>query len=552
VSIDSAHLDLADLLAEVDGGAAGAAARAHLAACATCRAETASWAAVAAGVRYLAAGLQVPAGASAEPPIATGDDAGPARGHGARPARRQRQPAASGDRTVWPRRRALVAAGSAAAVVVALLVILLPGHARLTRPLHSPWQAARELPGAGVFGAGSSGRGWRLASYLVSAGWKQNTAGPEPGYLTCPTARTCYVEGDNSTSASGPADMDSFYVSASGGLSWSVLPVPAGLTFSSALSCSTAVVCAAGGVYNGQPVFARTVDGGHSWTVDPLPVAANGVIFQLTCPTVTRCAGLLTTSPSQLPPSQQYYGGVSFLQTGDGGRHFSSSAFPAGQAMQALSCARANDCVAVGVSSADLANLSPGRGFVQMTTDGGATWTPGSFPAGLSPGPFPQVACPDAGDCYLLGATNREYGYGGVARSADGGRTWTLRPLPADVPQPGLSAISCPTASTCYVSGTEAVPQRYPKGCSVSGSSAHRCLLMSGGSAMILTTTDGGQDWGRVTFPLPARISAALRAAGAFEDIGGIQCPHAGICVALGASTQGSRSTPVYTEGIAP
>jgi len=38
----------------------------------------------------------------------------------------------------------------------------------------------------------------------------------------------------------------------------------------------------------------------------------------------------------------------------------------------------------------------------------------------------------------------------------------------------------------------------------------------------------------------------------AFMDIGGIQCPQVNVCVALGVSDQGSRSTPVYTDGTAP
>jgi Domain of unknown function (DUF5666) len=51
----SPHLDLAELLAEATGEAAGDTARAHLAACPTCRAEVTRWQAVASGVRHLVA-----------------------------------------------------------------------------------------------------------------------------------------------------------------------------------------------------------------------------------------------------------------------------------------------------------------------------------------------------------------------------------------------------------------------------------------------------------------------------------------------------------------
>jgi photosystem II stability/assembly factor-like uncharacterized protein len=425
---------------------------------------------------------------------------------------------------------------------VALLVVLIPGHSRLTRPIHTAWAAARALPQASVSGARGSAAGWRLADYLVSSGWQQDTAGPEPGNLTCPNARTCYVEGDNSTSASGPADMDSFYASSDGGLSWSVLRLPSGLVFTSALSCGSVTGCAAGGLYNGQPVFVRTVDGGHSWTLEPLPVAAHGLIFQLSCPTTATCDGLLTTSAFQLPLGQQFYGGVRFLRTTDAGRNFVTSAFPAREQMQSLTCPTAGDCVAVGVDSADLSanvGLISAKTFVAASVNGGASWSQGSMPSGFGPGPFPQVACPDAQHCYVIGTTDPKTGYGAVAMSADGGHTWAERPLPADVPQPSLSQISCPTGSTCYVSGGEAIAQRFPGGST------------NGGSAMILGTSDGGLHWSRIKFAVPGYVPGGMHI-DAFMQVGDIQCSQVNACVALGVSDQGSRSTPVYTYSTVP
>jgi len=515
MSVQSPHLDMADMFAEINGDAVNDRARAHLADCADCQADVRSWAKVASGVQHLAGGLRVPTGASLEPPSAA-----------------------------WHRqfllgRRVLIAATAAAAAVAALLVVLLPAHSRLTRPFHTAWAAARPLPRAAVMEASASSVSWRLASYLVSAGWQRGTAGPEPGNLTCPSARTCYVEGDNATSASGPGDMDSFYASYDGGLSWSVLPLPSGLTFTSALSCGSVADCAAGGLYRGQPVFVRTVNGGHSWTVEPLPAAADGLIFQLSCPTTSTCDGLLTTSASQLPLDHQYYGGVTFLRTTNAGRRFVTSAFPSGESMQGLSCPTASDCVTIGVNSADLsANAIGSRGVVAVTTDAGASWTQGSLPPGFDAAPFPQVACPDTVRCFMLGATDPRTGEGGVAMSADGGRTWTERPLPADIPQPDLSQISCPTDSTCYVSGSEAIAQRFRSS-------------VNGGSAMILVTSDAGLHWSRIRFALPARMPQGMQL-DAFMDVGDIQCPEVNACVALGVSDQGSRSTPVYTGSTTP
>jgi hypothetical protein len=504
MSMKSPHIDLADMLAEIDGEMADERARAHVAACADCRAETEGWAAVAGGISFLAASIRVPAAAI--------PDAAPSAW------RRRRRPG-------W---RALIAAACAAAAVAGVLVFVLPGHSRLTRPLHTPWVAAQPLPQHTVAGTRAAGGAWRLASYLVT-GWQRKTEAVSGVWLTCPAAGMCYVIGDSTTSSSGVPDLNTLYVSTSGGIGWSTLPVPSGLSFTTPLSCATATDCATGGLYLGQAVFADTSDGGHSWTIDPLPATARGVIFQLSCPTSSTCSGLLATEIAPGPgwlPGWFYYGGVTFLRTTDAGRTFVISKFPAGQVMQALSCVTASDCVAIGVSSADVGlNKLPKRGgFVEITADGGATWTPGRLPPGYGPGDAPQLTCPDAEHCFATGTTNLSND-NVIAASGDGGRTWTLLPLPRDVPGPDLSNVSCPTDSTCYLTGSD-----------------NRGV---DGSAMLLTTSDGGVSW------RPAKVPAGWWV-NDFPEIGPIQCPHVDMCVALGATFQGDSSTPIFTLGNAP
>jgi hypothetical protein len=428
----------------------------------------------------------------------------------------------------------LAAAAAAVAVVAGLLTVELSGQPQLTRPVHTAWEPARPLPHGAVTGAGVPAGTWRLASYLASAGWQEDTAGPEPGYLTCPTAMTCYVQGDNTSSSSGPADMDSMYVSYDGAASWDVLPLPAGIRFTSALSCGSAASCAAGALDNGQPVFVTTADGGHSWTIDPLP-AGDGHIFQLSCPTVATCAGL--TAMSSLSLRQRYYVGVKFLATTDGGRRFAVSAFPAGESMQDVSCPTTSNCVAIGVHNTDSATIP--EGLVVTTSDAGAHWSPGALPAGLGLGPGPQLTCVDAGHCFMIGYGPQQNPYGAVAVTADGGRTWTERSLPASVPDPQLDQIACPTDTTCYASGEEAIPQQFANG------------SVNEGSAMVLITHDAGLSWSRVTFARPARVPSGMQI-DAFMAVGDIQCPQLNACIALGVSDQGSKSTPVYTSTSAP
>lgn len=427
-----------------------------------------------------------------------------------------------------PGRRQAIVVCAAAAAVTALLAVVLPGPAPLTKSVHTAWQPARELPRTA--GPGKWAGTWQLASYLVTAGWQVNTAGPKPGHLTCPTARTCYIEGNNAASASGPADMNSFYVSNDGAASWNVLPLPAGITFTSALSCGSAASCAAGARYRGQPVFIVTSDGGHSWTIDPLPTGG-GQIFKLSCPSPTTCMGLTSTTGKPIAPGLMgLLASVRLVTTTDGGRHFTETRFPSGEDMQDISCPTTSYCVAVGVYAASVPNTD--RGVVMISRDGGRSWRQGTLPRGIGLAPFPQVTCVDTAHCWTIGSIG-DFGNSVMAASSDGGATWTARRLPATVPDPQLFAFACPTAATCYVAGEDSIPQQIGN-------------TYNAGSAVVAVTHDDGKSWNRISFPKPARVPGGMQG-DAFMAIGQIQCPQATTCVALGVSDQGSKSTPVYT-----
>lgn len=460
----------------------------------------------------------------------------------------------------WPRHRlgvvsgAVLAAGIAAGVVAGLLV----GPPSLSGPLVTAWQPARALQSAAA-SLPAPADGWRLVSYLVPHGWQESTSGPEPGDLTCPTAQTCYVEGNSASSPSGPANMNTLYASADGARTWSVLPVPAGITFTSPLACATRDDCAAGGLYYGhQPVYLSTTTGGHSWTVSPLP-AGDGQIVQLACATATSCRGLTRTSSRVLFPAyDQVRPGIKFIATADGGSHFTITSFPAGTSIQALSCPTGARCVAYGLFTApdprDKTGPDLTRGAMLVSDDGGASWRWGTMPAHVGAGAFPAITCTDASHCAMLGyvigpgaqdgsmsvdangkITETEPDQYSVAGfSTDGGLTWTVRRLPASIPYPSLNALACPTASLCYAAGSAAIPQRIGN-------------TDNGGSSVVAVTRDAGRTWQKVSFAVPARVPGGMQG-DSFMAIGQIQCPQADACVALGVSDQGSKSTPVYTN----
>jgi photosystem II stability/assembly factor-like uncharacterized protein len=436
--------------------------------------------------------------------------------------------------------RSWLAAGVCAAAVAGVVTVVVPGSGApaLIRPVHTAWQAAHPLPrGVVPPDRGAPAGTWQLASYLVPAGWQLNTTGPEPGSLTCPTTATCYVLGNSAATFSPQPDMNSFYVSHDGARTWNVLPVAPGIRFTSALSCASAESCAAGATYHGQPVFVVTTDGGHSWTIDPLP-AGSGQIFQLTCLTATTCRGL--AGPAR-PEFVESYTDVRFVSTTDAGAHFTASAFPAGAAMQAVSCPTVSHCVAIGLpGSYDNRRLV--QAVAATSSDGGATWTPAVLPHGLSITPvWAPVTCVSESRCFMLGYINWQdpsRGVSDIAVSEDGGRTWMERNLPASVPDPQLESIACPGETTCYVAGSYA-----PPGVSQNDVNAD--------TSTVLVTHDGGVTWSQITLPRPSHRPSGWDY-DAYMSVGDMQCPQVSTCIALAAADQGAKSVPVYRSGITP
>jgi hypothetical protein len=460
-----------------------------------------------------------------------------------------------GHRSRWrPPSRRVILVTAAAAIVVAAAVLIAGALQRpptLTGRLTTSWALARPLPGSTHTAHLPSGT-WRLASYLVPGGWQENTAGPEPGLLTCPTAATCYVEGDSSTSPSGPADMNSFYVSTDGAQTWSVLPVPAGVTFTSALSCASATDCTAGGLYYGhQPVYLTTDTAGHSWTVSPLPPGA-GQIFNLDCVTATTCRGLASASGKAMSPGfEMLFSDMHFVVTHDGGKRFIVVPFSKGVSIQSVTCPTASHCVAVGLYSNVDPRLGPDldHGVLLTSDDGGMTWRQRAWPSGYGPGVFPDVTCADASHCAMIGfvehngTEGNQVGYSSgkdavqytvIAFSSDGGATWTASMLPHTIPYPMMDALTCPTSQTCYAAGSDLIAQRIGN-------------TYNGGSSVVAVTNDAGRTWQRVTFAVPAQVPGGMQG-DSFMDIGQIQCPQPDACIAIGVSDQGSTSTPIYTN----
>ncbi len=390
-----------------------------------------------------------------------------------------------------------------------------------------------------------------------------------------------------SPKAGSPLLSESLYASTDVGATWTQLPMPQGFAPTSPLACGGVSDCAAGGTDNGEPVLVTTNDGGHTFAITALPDGV-GHLDTLSCPSSGFCAGLAASSEFLAIGTT----GATFLSTSDGGKTFSDRPILSGNSMGSLTCSSSIDCTAVGWDDASGSNDA--TGVAAKTTDGGQKWIAGTLPAGFGISSHAQLSCADALHCSVGGlidiavrnppqcasipqrqpivapnttttvtsppspavqriaqiesaaATNENQkatnGFScspsgqtlisDIASTTDGGLSWTPDPLPADVPQPQVSGLSCPTDNQCWATGSEAVPVQLGN-------------TFDGGSSMVLGTTNGGSSWSRVTFSVPA--GAPNYDGQSYLSIGAIDCPSAGVCVALGVGAQSSPSVPTYS-----
>lgn len=147
----------------------------------------------------------------------------------------------------------------------------------------------------------------------------------------------------------------------------------------------------------------------------------------------------------------------------------------------ALSCPGVDTCYA--------ANSNWGAGgvsSVEVTTDGGASWTSSKLPVALL-GPTHivcaavgtcallglsgTVSCPDSNLCQVTGNPSSTF-----EETTDGGASWTSHPGPTEMTSfIGLTAMACPSAASCVAVESDG-----------SGPT---------GAAETFVTTDGGQTW---------------------------------------------------------
>jgi len=311
---------------------------------------------------------------------------------------------------------------------------------------------------------------------------------------TCTSATSCVAVGQYAAE-NGSLPKIVFARSTNGGVSWTETAVaapfldlsfnapPTLLTVHHQFTCAakTCLVLGSTGDFNFTPEVLASTDGGAHWTVR-IPSAPLGVtaFLDVACPSSSSCYALASTAT-----------GSEILKTANAASSWTSQDTTSAS-LSSISCSSASDCSAV-------ATATGASGFFTTTT-GGTSWTPSSTPSTVQG--EADVECPATNICYLAGGS-------GVSESTDGGTTWHVRTLPASVSL--VHSLSCRSATSCALVGTSSL-----------------------GSLIMAATPNSGLTW--TTPPVPSPTDGHVRAPVSEAVPSSITCAGPATCVVTGSA----------------
>jgi hypothetical protein len=354
----------------------------------------------------------------------------------------------------------------------------------------NPSQPVQASTTTGAYVSTDAGNTWKPLS--LPAGVNLDTK------LTCPNATTCMVGSQilGPDTMGGSREPQLILTTTDGGATWSeeTVPMPpitgsdsafdSSLTGASGslsqLTCFSASTCLAFGLVPSdqqeepigdgttveRSVFMRTDNGGATWSTfvfpwvadaDGSPASSNAQPGFFACATSQSCVGFSTVVSAA--PNENFSGLA--WRTDDGGATWSQAWLPSGVEPSlspgSISCSDALNCVSVQrLAGASGAYTS----VMEVTSDGGVTWTEGSVPNG-SGAELLTVNCVVGGECWLAGTSwsgAEESDYTGVMlESTDSGSTWNTVQLPENIGS--VNDISCPSSESCYaIAGPSLAP----------------------------------------------------------------------------------------------
>jgi len=294
---------------------------------------------------------------------------------------------------------------------------------------------------------------------------------------------------------------------------------PPGAATSSLLgvSCPSPVICIAVGYYtNGSNIEVTLAEhwNGKTWAIRPTPTPAGARSSGLTavsCPSASACiaVGGYTAASGMGVPLAEHWNGTGWA--------IQPTPTPTGAlsgALNAVSCPSATICTAVGGDT-----NSSGTGVTLAERWNGSGWAVQATPdtSGFSFNALSGVSCPSALACTAVGGGTRSTGTGvTLAERWDAGG-WTIQATPNGSGGTGgdLSGVSCPSATACTAVGG---------------------YTNASGTGVTLAERRNGSRWAIQATPNPT--------GGTFSSLGtrgGVSCPSAGTCTAVGHYNRGQR-----------
>ncbi len=376
--------------------------------------------------------------------------------------------------------------------------------------------------------------------------------------VSCATAADCWAVGEATTSAAAV-----IVATTDGGSQWTAENAPSGVGDLASVSCPSTSDCLV--LANGNGVVATT-DGGRQWQTETPPPAA------------IRHAGISCASESYC-----WTGTTPAYVTTDLGATWSAQSFPTGDTLVSLSCPAAGDCWASAGGNTMLETTDNGAGWTShtvnaselgtvscesmsdcfvlaansketlsvATTDGGASWKVGTFPAEFSSavyGPFAYlvaVTCSSDTDCFAIG--DPEGPPAVIATTTDFGSSWTTGRFPGG--PVAFDTVTCANVDDCWAGGTNVVeslnsigavvattdsggtwgPQSVHAANSLTSMSCPTTMecLATTDTGFVSITKDGGTEW-------------TSKEVNSSEDAGflGVSCPSSLICWVVGGPTE--------------
>jgi hypothetical protein len=372
----------------------------------------------------------------------------------------------------------------------------------------------------------SSGTSLNLAERWNGTSWAIQSVPSPAGALdselvavSCISATACTAGGDYLSSAAAvrgsrpdSAGPDITLAETWNGSSWTVqaTPNPAGTLVDGflGLSCVTSGACAAVGSYATAADLAglglAEARSGTKWKIQSSVSPAGANPSQLTsdsCVTARHCVAVGFYDKSTTVTD-------TLAETWNGSRwRIEATPNPAGQtasAFNAISCASARSCVAVGGTVKGSGNEAP-----MAETWNGSKWTVRKMPApahnaGVS---VNGVSCTAAGACTAAGFYDTHSGAEVALAERWNGAKWTIQKLPSVAKLTLFNSVSCTSARACIAVGF---------------------LNKTGkGDAQPFAEAWNGKSWKAQHVPLPKGAPG-----GAFS---GISCSAAKDCTATGA-----------------